>query len=133
MSKKRINISVDPDVHAKAKQLGLNVSGVAEHALRTYVQTLQHSDQYPSSPVITIPADSAGDESPTPNMTQHAESSVEEIPTDYENYARTVLNRDDTTLNQHRRYIGGSCATLKNHPTRSPKRTSSDTWSPNSL
>ena len=53
MSKKRINISVDPDVHAKAKQLGLNVSGVAEHALRTYVQTLQHSDQSPSSPVLT--------------------------------------------------------------------------------
>jgi integrase len=39
-------------------------------------------------------------------MAQHAESSVEEILTDYENYARTVLNRDDTTLNQHRRYIG---------------------------
>ncbi len=35
MSKKRVNISVDPDVHAKAKQLGFNISGVAEHALRT--------------------------------------------------------------------------------------------------
>jgi len=39
-------------------------------------------------------------------MAQHAESSVEEILTDYENCARTVLNRGDTTLNQHRRYIG---------------------------
>ena len=106
MSKKRINISVDPDVHAKAKQLGLNVSGVAEHALRTYVRTLQHGDQSPSSPAIATPADSAGDESPTPNVAQHAESSVKEILTDYENYARTVLNRGDTTLNQHRRYIG---------------------------
>jgi len=106
MSKKRVNISVDPDVHAKAKELGLNISGVAERALRTYVQTLQHGDQPVSPPTIDTPVDLTNDEASTPNVAQHAESSVEEILTDYENYARTVLNRGDTTLDQHRRYIG---------------------------
>lgn len=32
MSKKRVNISVDPDIHEQAKEIGLNVSGVAEKA-----------------------------------------------------------------------------------------------------
>lgn len=105
-SKKRVNISLDSEVYAKAKRLGLNISGVAEHALRTYVQTLQHGDQSASSPAIATPAGSADNETPTHNVAQHAEASVEEILADYENYARTVLNRGDTTLDQHRRYIG---------------------------
>lgn len=105
-SKKRVNISVDPEVHAKAKELGLNVSGVAEYALRTYIETLQHGEQSASSPAIDTPVQPDDAEAPTPDVAQHAESSVEEILADYENYAKTVLNRGDKTLDQHRRYIG---------------------------
>jgi len=69
-------------VDAKTKQLGLNVSEVAEHTLRTYVQTLQHGDQSSSSAIAT-PVASADDGTPTPNAAQHAEASVEEILADY--------------------------------------------------
>jgi len=106
MSKKRVNISVDPDVYAKAKELGLNVSGVAERALRTYVQTLQHTDTHTSSSAIDTPVAPENESVPLSDTPQHAEATVEEILTDYENYATTVLNRGETTLAQHRRYIG---------------------------
>ncbi|WP_394324599.1 type II toxin-antitoxin system CcdA family antitoxin [Haloquadratum walsbyi] len=37
MAKKRVNITLDPDIHSEAKELGLNISGVSERALRQYV------------------------------------------------------------------------------------------------
>jgi len=106
MDKKRVNITLDPELHAQAKELGLNISGVAERALHTYVQILQNGDQYVSPLAIDTPVDPDDGEAPTPDMVQHLESSVEEILAAYESYAKTVLNRSENTLNQHRRYIG---------------------------
>ena len=98
--KKRVNISVDADVYATAKQIGLNVSGVAETALRTYIQRLQENGE-PTE--VTLPVDSSDD---LDTQCQYADMPVEQILTEYEDYAINVLNRSETTLNQHCRYIG---------------------------
>ena len=98
--KKRVNISVDADVYATAKQIGLNVSGVAETALRTYIQRLQENGE-PTE--VSLPADSPDD---LDSQRQYADTPVEQILTEYEDYAINVLNRSETTLNQHCRYIG---------------------------
>lgn len=98
--KKRVNISVDADVYATAKQMGLNVSGVAETALRTYIHRLQGNGEEPD---VSLPADPPDD---LDTQRQYADTPVEQILTEYEDYAINVLNRSETTLNQHCRYIG---------------------------
>ena len=96
----------DTELVSQAQKLGLNISGVTEHALHSYVQMLQNDGQHVSSPVIDTRTGSDDVEGHTPEKAQHTESSVEEILDTYENYAKTVLNRSENTVNQHRRYIG---------------------------
>jgi len=40
--KKRVNISLNPELYRRAKMLGLNVSGVSERALRVYLNRLEN-------------------------------------------------------------------------------------------
>lgn len=105
MSKKRVNISVNADIHARAKELGLNVSGVAEHALRSYISALDGEGQSASS-VLVAPDEHDQDAQPTSGAESHSPPPVDEILDEYEEYATTVLNRSEQTLNQHRRYVG---------------------------
>ncbi|ERG94788.1 type II toxin-antitoxin system CcdA family antitoxin [Haloquadratum walsbyi] len=43
--KKRVNITLDPELHSEARELGLNISGVSERALRQYVQALTSDEE----------------------------------------------------------------------------------------
>ncbi|WP_436935440.1 integrase [Halovenus marina] len=106
MSKKRVNISVDPDLHARAKELGLNVSGVAEHALQSYIRALDGGEQTDSA-LVASSDPPASDALPTTETTtrSHSTQSVEETLDEYTDYAITVLNRSEQTLDQHRRYL----------------------------
>ena len=106
MPKKRVNISIDPDVHAEAKALGLNVSGVAERALQSYVQTLTGDDQQTSIHIASTTSRDQQQRTPAREIDSDSTKSVEEILTEYDEYATTVLNRSEQTLDQHRRYVG---------------------------
>lgn len=110
MGKKRVNITVDPDVYAEAKEMGLNVSGVAERALRSYIQALKDETQQSTAPVLVGVSDQRKQlEKPVSNAggaDQDVEYTVDEILEEYEAYATNVLNRSERTLNQHRRYVG---------------------------
>ena len=117
MSKKRVNISVDPEVHAKAKEMGLNISGVAERALRSYVQVLNGNSQ--QAAVLFESPEQPTQRTHHQQTTDHAVSStggdvaieessgsVDEVLAEYEDYAKNVLNRSEDTLDQHQRYVG---------------------------
>jgi len=39
--KKRINITIDKEIHEKAQKLGINISKACEYCLRQYVEALE--------------------------------------------------------------------------------------------
>ncbi len=97
MSKKRVNITVDPEVHEKAKELGLNVSKVAENALRVALQKLEgEGDEKSLFPSPETPGETLG---------RTKGKSREEVLANYRKYARSVLDKSGATINQHTRYI----------------------------
>jgi len=57
MSKKRTNISLQPDVYEKAKKLGINISQTAEEALQIRIESSQRgpiTDGTPAPLGITL-------------------------------------------------------------------------------
>lgn len=96
MTKKRVNITVDPEVHQKAKEIGLNVSKVAENALRAALQKLEGDGEKPLFPEPKSQGDTSGR---TEGKTRG------EVLADYHKYARSVLDKSEATVNQHTRYI----------------------------
>jgi len=115
--KQRVNISLDSDIYQRARELGLNVSGVAEHALLIYIQRLEATPTDQPEPTVALgradpfrePAEQttssdaesdSGDSQP-----QSPARSVDEILDEYETYATTVLDRKMVTVEQHCRYI----------------------------
>lgn len=109
MSKKRVNITLDPNLHSQAKELGLNISGVTERALRAYIQSLDGDRQqvglfHTASDGVTEDFDNQIEDA---NPSSVGESrSIEEILSEYESYGKTVLGRSESTLDQHTRYVG---------------------------
>jgi len=99
MTKKRVNITVDPEVHEKAKQLGLNVSKVAENALRTMLGRLEEGADKENGPLFP---DTESEKKPAART---AGKSTVEILEDYRGYARTALDRSQATVDQHLRYV----------------------------
>jgi len=54
MTKKRVHITVDPEVHQKAEELGLNVSKVAENALRSVLHGLEEGAGDEVGPLASV-------------------------------------------------------------------------------
>jgi len=107
MDKKRVNITLDPELHSEAKELGLNISGVSERALRQYVQALTSGEEVVlSSSPSDSPIDDDREQQASEPAQEYADASVDEIIADYEQYGKTVLNRSQSTLDQHTRYVG---------------------------
>ena len=42
--KQKVTINLDPEVVRKARELGLNISKIAENALKEYIERLESSD-----------------------------------------------------------------------------------------
>jgi len=103
MNKKRVNISLDPELHSQAKELGLNVSAISENALQQYVQALNDPNRgHPPPSEAPVGPERGRSES----LRKDPDASVDEIIDEYEKYGKTVLNRSQSTLDQHTRYIG---------------------------
>jgi len=96
MTKKRVNITVDPEVHHKAKEIGLNVSKVAENALRAALRKLEGDGEKPLFPEPELRRDTSG---------RTEGKSRKEVLSDYHKYARSVLDKSEATVKQHTRYI----------------------------
>ena len=47
--KQKVTINLDPEVVRKARELGLNISKIAENALKEYIKRLESSDLQTSS------------------------------------------------------------------------------------
>lgn len=99
MTKKRVHITVDPELHREAEQLGLNVSKVAENALRSVLQGLE---ERAGDEVGPLSSDSEPDRDPT-GRTEG--KTAEEVLEDYRDFALTALDRSEETVHQHTRYI----------------------------
>jgi len=112
MNKKRVNITIDPELYSQARKLGLNISGVTERALQTYILSLNDKKEQitaPRSPELSSNRASKGEtsnEERSKDTPSYADMSVDQIITKYEKYGKTVLNRSQSTLDQHTRYIG---------------------------
>lgn len=108
MGKKRVSITIDLDVYTRAKELGLNISGVTERSLRAYVQALASPTEQDVTPHITTDTSEIDVEETDAVATRVAQTSgsVDEILEAYTHYGTTVLNRSTATLDQHRRYVG---------------------------
>ena len=73
--KARVNINLDPEVAKKARELGLNISKIAENALREYIRRLgvpvsssnpeKHNTDKPNSVWWGRPDLNRGHESPS--------------------------------------------------------------------
>ena len=115
--KQRVNISLDSDIYQRARELGLNVSGVAERALAIYIQRLEASSTEHPEPSAVLgradpfgqpadqPTESSAESSSGDSQPQPPARSVDEILDEYETYATTVLDRKLVTVEQHCRYI----------------------------
>ena len=68
--KQKVTINLDPEVVRKARELGLNISKIAENALKEYIKRLEDSDLQTSgfSKRNCIVVDGAGFEPATSAM-----------------------------------------------------------------
>ena len=107
--KKRVNVSLDPELYRRAKMLGLNVSGVSERALREYVDRLENGSRQSGVLVGSSATDKLRDtvnNTDTNDDTQaaYADASIDEILDDHRQFATGVLDRSNT-VDLHTRYI----------------------------
>ena len=96
MTKKRVNITMDPEIHEKAKRIGLNVSKVAENALLAALRKLEGDGEKPLFPEPKPQGDTSG---------RTEGKSKDEILAGYCKYAHSVLDKSEATVKQHTRYI----------------------------
>ncbi len=112
--KTRVNVSLDPELYRRAKALGLNVSGVSERALREYVDRLENGSGQsgvlvgtngPDGPNDT--SDDTADDTDANDDTEaeYADTPTEEVLDDYRQFATSVLDRSENTVDLHTRYI----------------------------
>ena len=112
--KTRVNVSLDPELYRRAKALGLNVSGVSERALREYVDRLENGSGQSGVLVGTNGPDGSNDTSDdTADDTdanddtdaKYADTPTEEVLGEYRQFATSVLDRSENTVQLHTRYI----------------------------
>ena len=112
--KTRVNVSLDPELYRRAKALGLNVSGVSERALREYVDRLENGSGQSGVLVGTNgtyesndTSDDTADDTDANDDTEaeYADTPTEQILDDYRQFATSVLDRSENTVDLHTRYI----------------------------
>ena len=80
MNKKRTNITLDPDVYEKAKDLGINISQTSQRALRIHIEHHQNEGQ-PAHPYTSSDSQSTAIHTTDP---QHQQEDPDEFLTEFE-------------------------------------------------
>ena len=121
MTKKRTNISIQPNVYEKAKELGINISQTAEEALQIRIESAHHgpiADGTPAPLAITL----AHMDSATIIDTTADNLDPDEFLTEFEQACRVDWNLADSTTKYHMRYAKRLVEHLDNHPLTATKQ-----------
>ena len=118
MSKKRTNITLDPDVYKKAKDLGINISQTSQRALKSYIEHHQNGNQpahlYTSS-----------DSQPTSIYTtdlHHQHEDPKEFLDEFEQTCQVDWDQADSTVKEKMRYAEKLVEHLDGHPLTASKQ-----------
>ena len=125
MSKKRTNITLDPEVFKKARELGINISQTSQRALRQRITTLQQghppAQQYTSTPqASTTPQTSTAQPTQTLEPQQHPDP--DEFLDEFEQTCRVDWGQADSTVKEKMRYAEKLVDHLDGHPLTASKQ-----------
>jgi integrase len=118
MSKKRTNITLDPDVYEKAKDLGINISQTSQHALKIHIEHHQNGTQPPQ--LYT-----SSDGQPTSIHTtdpHHQQDDPDEFLNEFEQTCRVDWGQADSTIKEKMRYAEKLVDHLDDHPLTASKQ-----------
>lgn len=121
MSKKRTNISINPDVYEKAKELGMNISQTSERALQIRIASTQrgtHGGETPAPLGLTLAEQNPS--APTPGATDQLDA--DEFLTDFEQTCRIDWNYAKSTTRERMRYAEKLVEHLDGHPLTASKQ-----------
>ncbi len=118
MSKKRTNITLDPDVYEKAKDLGINISQTSQRALRIHIEHHQNEGQ-PAH--LYTSSDSRSTAIHTTDL-QHQQEDPDEFLTEFEQTCRVDWGQADSTVKEKMRYAEKLVAHLDGHPLTASKQ-----------
>ena len=125
--KTRVNVSLDPELYRRAKALGLNVSGVSGRALRVYPDRLENgSGDSVATPATDTPTDS-GESSTDETDAEYTDASTEEILDGYRQFATSVLDRSENTVDRTPATSSDFSSMPTDHRRALPKTTSQTT------
>lgn len=131
-----MGVGIKLGLYRQAKILALNVAGVSERALCEYVDRLDNGSGQSCVLVATNGTDGSNDTSDdTADDTdanddteaEYADTPTEEVLDDYRQFATSVLDRGENTVDFHTCYTGGFSITLTRHRHESHKTTSRPT------
>ena len=125
MSKKRTNITLDPEVYKKARDLEINISQTSQRALKQRITHLQQghppAQQYTSTPqASTIPQTSTTQ--PTQALEPQQHSDPEEFLDEFEQTCRVDWGQADSTVKEKMRYAEKLVDHLDGHPLTASKQ-----------
>lgn len=115
MNKKRTNISLQPNVYKKAKELGINISQTSERALQIRIESARQgtlASETPAPLALTLAEQNPA--APTPGTADQLDA--EEFMTDFEQTCRIDWHYADSTTRERMRYAEKLVEHLDGHP-----------------
>lgn len=118
MSKKRTNITLDPDVYEKAKDLGINISQTSQRALRIQIEHHQNGTQPPQ---LYTSSDGQSTSIHTTDP-HHQQDDPDEFLDEFEQTCRVDWGQADSTIKEKMRYAEKLVDHLDGHPLTASKQ-----------
>lgn len=121
MNKKRTNISINPNVYEKAKELGINISQTSERALQIRIESARQgtlASETPAPLALTLAEQNPA--GPTPGTADQLD--VDEFLTDFEQTCRIDWHYANSTTRERMRYAKKLVEHLGSHPLTASKQ-----------
>lgn len=123
MSKKRTNITLDPEVINKARELGINISQTSQRALKQQINRIQQGHPPTQSDISASQLSSIVPQSPTQHAfepQQHADP--DEFLDEFEQTCSVDWGQADSTVKEKMRYAEKLVNYLDGHPLSASKQ-----------
>lgn len=123
MTKKRTNISLDPQVYEEAKDLGINISQMTERALKSRIRSLQENEIF-SHPMKNtgLQAEIENNTARSEKLTEPENMDEEEFLEDFEETCKIDWNLAESTTKERMRYAKKLVQHLDGHPLTASKK-----------
>lgn len=121
MSKRRTNISIDPNVYEKAKDLGINISQTSERALQIRIGSARQGtlgSETPAPLALTLAEQNPA--APTPGTADQLDA--DEFLTDFEQTCRVDWKYAESTAHERMRYARKLVEHIDGHPLTASKQ-----------